>query len=225
MRRLIEEYNKLFPAFASDGVVVRDYTFDEVNNKDKKDTFRRLTVNGMDGIVIPSVMVKEDTSFFQKSGSSDILKEDCDGIFFTEQDGRKCIYLCELKSTFSTQQINKAKNQIIGSYLKLHSLLSLLQSYDANEWTVKGIITSFVPDEEQRAFLLRQKERGDKLGGFCYNLYRDKKYCMSKMACGTFYAPMNVPELTLYYVSVPDRKPEYAVDFKALELGSSIVNR
>ena len=131
MKRLVEEYNRLYPNYASTGVVEVDHTFAETSNSGRLDTFQHLTVNGMNGIVIPNVIVKDDTSIFQKAGSNVILKEDCDGIFLTKQDGQKYIYLCELKSSFSTQQISKAKDQIIGSYLKLHSLLSLLiiQSY------------------------------------------------------------------------------------------------
>lgn len=75
---------------------------------------------------------------------------------------------------FSTQQIAKAKDQIIGSYLKLHSLLSLLQSYNPEEWIIKGIIASFAPDTEQQALLSRQKEAGNKICNLCYNLHRDK---------------------------------------------------
>ena len=217
MKRLVEEYNRLYPNYASTGVVEVDYTFDETSNSGRPDTFQHLTVNGMNGIVIPNVIVKDDTSIFQKAGSNVILKEDCDGIFLTKQDGQKYIYLCELKSSFSTQQISKAKDQIIGSYLKFHSLLSLLQSYNPTEWTVKGIIASFAPKEEQKAYLLRQKEAGDKVGNFCYNLHRDKRYHMPKVDCWNFHFPMNVPELTLHYISIPDKSTKFAVDFNSLK--------
>lgn len=216
MRRLIEEYNKLYPNYASTGVVEADCSFAEMSNSNRPDTLQQLTVNGMDGIVIPSIIVKDDSSIFKRAGSNDILAEDCDGIFFTERDGRKYIYLCELKSSFSTQQINKAKNQIIGSYLKLHSLLCLLQSYNPAEWTVKGIIASFPPKAEQRAYLLRQKEAGDEVCNFCYNLNRDKRYHMPEVNCRRFHFPMNVPDLTLHYVSVPDKSANFAVDFTEL---------
>lgn len=216
MRRLIEEYNNIYPNYASTGVVEEDHTFDEKNNSGKPGTLQHLTVNGMNGIVIPSVIVKDDTSIFLKAASSNILKEDCDGIFFTEWNGQKYIYLCELKSSFSTQQISKAKDQIVGSYLKLHSLLSLLQSYNPVEWMIKGVIASFAPKAEQQAYLLKQKEEGNKVCDFCYNFHRDKKYDMPKLDCCRFYYPMNVPKLTLFHVAVPDKSASFAVDFKDL---------
>ena len=156
MEQLIKEYNEIYPTYASNGVVELNHTFDEASNSGKPNTFQRLTVNGMNGIVIPNVIVKDNTSIFKKAGSKAILKDDCDGIFFTEHGGQKYIYLCELKSSFSTQQIAKAKDQIIGSYLKLHSLLSLLQSHNPEEWIIKGIIASFAPDTEQQALLDRK---------------------------------------------------------------------
>ncbi|WP_025835575.1 AAA family ATPase [Bacteroides rodentium] len=183
-------YNKAYPNYASSGVVA-GYTFDETSNSSKPDTFKQLTINGMNGIIIPSVIVKDDTSIFSNAGSNAILKEDCDGIFLTEQDKQKTIYLCELKSSFSTQQICKAKDQIIASYLKLHSLLSLLQSYTPDEWVIKGIIASFKPNEDVQSYLSKQKEVGDKAGSFCYNLYRDKKYRMPEANCKRFYAPLS----------------------------------
>lgn len=89
---------------------------------------------------------------------------------------------------FSTQQIAKAKDQIIGSYLKLHSLLSLLQSYNPEEWIIKGIIASFAPDTEQQALLSRQKEAGNKICNLCYNLHRDKN-----IACRKAIARNSIP--------------------------------
>lgn len=192
------------------------YTFDETSNSSKPDTFKQLTINGMNGIIIPSVIVKDDTSIFSNAGSNAILKEDCDGIFLTEQDKQKTIYLCELKSSFSTQQICKAKDQIIASYLKLHSLLSLLQSYTPDEWVIKGIIASFKPNEDVQSYLSKQKEVGDKAGSFCYNLYRDKKYRMPEANCKRFYAPLRVPEMTLHYVAVPDKQAAFTVDLGKL---------
>lgn len=216
MRQLIDEYNKLYPNYASIGEVEVDHTFDEISNIGRAGTFQHLIVNGMNGIVVPSVIVKDDSSIFQKAASNNVLKEDCDGIFFTERNGQKYIYLCELKSSFSTKMICKAKDQVVGSYLKLHSLLSLLQSYNPLEWQVKGIIVSFALDKEQQAYLLRQKEAGNRTCGFCYNFNRDKRYDMSMSACCRFYFPMNVPDLTLHYISVPNKNASFAVDFNKL---------
>lgn len=39
---------------------------------------------------------------------------------------------------------------------------------------------------------------------------------MPESNCKKFYSPMNVPELTLHYVPVPDKKANFTVDFKEL---------
>ena len=53
MEQLIKEYNEIYPTYASNGVVELNHTFDEASNSGKPNTFQRLTVNGMNGIVIP----------------------------------------------------------------------------------------------------------------------------------------------------------------------------
>lgn len=66
MEQLIKEYNEIYPTYASNGVVELNHTFDEASNSGKPNTFQRLTVNGMNGIVIPNVIVKDNTSILKK---------------------------------------------------------------------------------------------------------------------------------------------------------------
>ena len=186
MEQLIKEYNEIYPTYASNGVVELNHTFDEASNSGKPNTFQRLTVNGMNGIVIPNVIVKDNTSIFKKAGSKAILKDDCDGIFFTEHGGQKYIYLCELKSSFSTQQIAKAKDQIIGSYLKLHSLLSLLQSHNPEEWIIKGIIASFAQNN-------KLSSQGKKRQGIKFVIYATTSIETKNIACRKAIARNSIP--------------------------------
>lgn len=40
---------------------------------------------------------------------------------------------------------------------------------------------------------------------------------MPKVDCWNFHFPMNVPELTLHYISIPDKSTKFAVDFNSLK--------
>ena len=211
MNQLCNEFGKIFPNYAPQPMNGK-YLCEEQEHPGNPNTFRHFTLNQVEGYSIPNTLVKDDSSIFVKAGTKDLLREDCDGIFLTEQEGKKYLYLCELKSTFSTQQITKAKNQLIGSYLKLHSLFSLLQAYHPEEWIVKGIIVSFAPDTETVNLLSKNREQ-NKAYDFCFCLHRDKKYTMPAANCQQFFAPLNLPELTLHYLAVPGEQKEFSVNF------------
>ncbi|MBS5550582.1 MAG: hypothetical protein KHX53_00685 [Bacteroides sp.] len=214
MNQLCNEFGKIFPNYAPQPMNGK-YLCEEQEHPGNPNTFRHFTLNQVEGYSIPNTLVKDDSSIFVKAGTKDLLREDCDGIFLTEQEGKKYLYLCELKSTFSTQQITKAKNQLIGSYLKLHSLFSLLQAYHPEEWIVKGIIVSFAPDTETVNLLSKNREQ-NKAYDFCFCLHRDKKYTMPAANCQQFFAPLNLPELTLHYLAVPGEQKEFSVNFRDL---------
>lgn len=214
MNQLCNEFGEIFPNYAPQPMK-GTYLCEEQEHPGNPNTFRHFTLNQVEGYSIPNTLVKDDSSIFVKAGTKDLLREDCDGIFLTEQEGKKYLYLCELKSTFSTQQITKAKNQLIGSYLKLHSLFSLLQAYHPEEWIVKGIIVSFAPDTETVNLLSKNREQ-NKAYDFCFCLYRDKKYTMPAANCQQFFAPLNLPELTLHYLAVPGEQKEFSVNFRDL---------
>lgn len=214
MNQLCNEFGEIFPNYAPQPMK-GTYLCEEQEHPGNPNTFRLFTLNQVEGYSIPNTLVKDDSSIFVKAGTKDLLREDCDGILLTEQEGKKYLYLCELKSTFSTQQITKAKNQLIGSYLKLHSLFSLLQAYHPEEWIVKGIIVSFAPDTETVNLLSKNREQ-NKAYDFCFCLYRDKKYTMPAANCQQFFAPLNLPELTLHYLAVPGKQKEFSVNFRDL---------
>ena len=68
---------------------------------------------------IDPTIVKDLTSFFQKANSSDIFHSDCDGITILEENGKKYLFLSELKSTFDSSDVFHAREQIISSYIKI----------------------------------------------------------------------------------------------------------
>lgn len=209
MKQLISEFNRVFLKYKSSGVI--DYTFDEEDNIGKTDTFQHLTINGINAYLISKYIIKNTTTLYNNAKSSETLRKDPDGIFLIEECGMKYIYIVEMKSSYTKSNIVKAKDQVVGAYLKLHSLFSLLQSYNPSEWIVRGIIASFSPTSERVYDFI--KTNGDKGDSFCYKFQRDKKYTMPEDSCKKYFSPLNVPEITLYYVAVPHKADSHIVKF------------
>lgn len=209
MKQLINEFNKVYPGYHSSNVV--DCTFDEDENIGKSDTFQHLTIKGINACLIPKHITKDITSLYNNAHSNETLKKDPDGIFLIEDNGMKYIYIVEMKSSYTKDNIVKAKNQVVGAYLKLHSLFSLLQSYNASDWIVRGIIVSFSPTAEKVMGFIKNNNIEN---SFCNKFQRDKKYKMPEENCKRFFSPLNVPEITLYHVAVPGKADSYVVDFK-----------
>lgn len=143
------------------------------------------------------------------------MKKDCDGIFLTEKEGKPYLFLYELKSKFTVSEIASAKDQIIGSYLKLHALLSLLQVYKQEELVIRGIIASFSPTDETLSNMT-QKMENDILNRFCYQLNRDAIYQMPKEKCLGYYKPLCMPGIDIHYIPVQNQTSEYTVQLADL---------
>lgn len=98
MDATIEEFGKLYPAYAT------LYFKDEceiVETAPKSDLdFRRLVVSGGEGYAFPRELAGDSVSFYSKAGCQEPMLLNSDGIFFAEVDGRKCLFVCELKSSF-----------------------------------------------------------------------------------------------------------------------------
>ena len=91
-------------------------------------------------------IIKNLKSFF--GSSPEILHYDCDGIITFEEDGKKYMFLSELKSTFDTSDIYKAYKQIISSYIKVNVILNMSRCYNKEEYVVKGFIFSKPADKD-----------------------------------------------------------------------------
>lgn len=210
MKQLIDEYNKVYPKYMASQVT--DHTFNEISNGSKPNTLHNLTIKGINSYIIPNDIIKDATSIYDKAGSPDVLRKDNDGIILAELNGTKYILICELKSSFSSENIVKAKNQIIGAYIKLHSLFSILQSYNPTEWIIRGIIVSYTPSTNLILDLQRDLECNIK-NQFLFKLQRDKKYLMPGNKCKRFFHPLNIPDILLCHLPVPDKAECFTVDF------------
>lgn len=89
---------------------------------------------------------KDFTSFFQKAGAPGVLHHDCDGVIWFELDGKKYMFFTELKSKFRTQDLLKAKMQIVSSFLKTNLILNLSIGYRTEDYIIKGFIIGRAPN-------------------------------------------------------------------------------
>lgn len=213
MKALIEHFDLLYPHYSS--VAFRNSCVIKEKENVREKAFLELKINGVNGYEIPNNVVKDATSFYSKAKSPGTLAHDCDGIFFFEYSGKKFLFLCELKSSFSSQEIQKAKEQVIGSYLKMHSLLSLLQGYRKDEIEVRGLIVSFEPETE-KLLAIEKKSENDRSCRFCTLLCKENKYVMPQRNCERYYTPLCVPGLTIHYVGVPGHQQAYTINFDSL---------
>lgn len=126
-----------------------------IEEKEKNATFTEFKWTGNRFLWLNPVIAKEMSSFFTKRKSQEILLKDCDGVMMFEEKDQPFLFLSELKSSFSTGEIAKAKTQILSSYLKFNMLLTLMQNWKNENVTAKGFIISPAPKASFRSELKR----------------------------------------------------------------------
>lgn len=166
---------------------------------------------------IDAAIVKDMTSFFQKSGSPDIFHSDCDGILLFEGgNGHKYMFLSELKSTFDASDVYHAKDQIISSYLKINLIMHLLRCYNSDDFIVKGFIACLPPNPNYLRDLYKQQmykpgsryqTEAEFVLDLCYN--KEKKTIVRPRDCHKLKdLPLGstgiFKEIEFHYVEVPE---------------------
>jgi len=174
--------------------------------------------------VIDPHIVSNMKPLFEKGGSADILRLDCDGIMMFEKDGQKYLFFSELKSGFDARRINKAKNQIISSYLKINMLLSVLSDYNKQDYIIKGFIFSNPPTTTDFQELSKVKMLGSDScfmtePFFVFGLCFDKDTVSLKPT--SCYELKNIPfdkdrglfqQIEFYHIPVPNGQTSITLD-------------
>lgn len=140
-----ESFNRIFQKFPL-RPIVSDW---DIIESDSQSTFTGLRIQypGCSFHVVSQAVYKDMPCLTTKL-SSFLQDCDCDGIAFTEKEGKMWVVLAELKSTLDSTDILKAYKQIVFSYLKIHSLLSLCDGFSAfTEWNLLGIIACRPPKD------------------------------------------------------------------------------
>lgn len=210
MKKLVENFNKVYPVFASNSF--RESC--DVCEPENQEThyFQKLILTGFDGYIFPHEIMGKASSFASMAKHHGVLTLDCDGVILFEHNNQKYILLCELKSSYLCDEIAKAKNQIVGSSVKMKSLISSLQGFDLSDFKTIGLIVSFEPTDEQITNLSKNEDRKS---SFAISLQANKRYTMPDLKTNKFFYPLNIGTIDLYYVPVPNRQTSYAVDVKS----------
>ncbi len=211
MKVVTDNFNKAYPDLASQSFTGTCYIDEHDNNE--TDKFQQAVLTGLDGFIFPHELMGKASSFASMAGHKGVLTLDCDQVVLFEREGQKYILLCELKSSYICDNIVHAKDQIVGSIVKMKSLLASLQGFDKSEYKIIGLIVSFEPTEEQITNIT--KDEGPK-SAFAIRLQADKKYSMPAAKTDRFFKPLEVGDIDLYYVAVPDRKTTYTIDISML---------
>lgn len=136
MNTAIAEFNLLYPRFEAHSFNTQCEVV-ETNPRTPSD-FQRFVVKDVCGYVFPRELAKATISFYDKAGCPDPMRLNCDGIFCAEVNNKKCMFLCELKSSFDSSQIFHAREQIIGTLMRLKAKASILQTQV--DWEYHGVI-------------------------------------------------------------------------------------
>lgn len=211
MEVLAANFDKAYPELATTHFVGA-CTFEETENIGTK-KFQKVVLTGLEGYIFPHELMGKASSFATIAKHSGVLVLDCDGIVIFEYNGQKYILLCELKSSYICDDIVHAKDQLVGSSVKIKSLLDTLQGFDKSDFKIVGLIVSFEPTDEQITNISKNEDRKSI---FAIRLQADKKYMMSSDKTNKFFYPLNVGDFELFYVAVPDRKTTYTVDVKSV---------
>lgn len=173
---------------------------------------------------IDTKVVKDLTSFFQGCGAPEVFNWDCDGIIIFEEDGCKYVFLSELKSSFSSQDLYHAKDQLISSYIKLNMILHLLPGYRKQDYVFKAFIAILPPNMNYIRDLHKQLlcNRGSKYkteAEFTDELYSSSGKCLKLRAteCDKLkQLPLGdnclFNELEFYLIEVPHNNSSISVD-------------
>ncbi len=186
---------------------------------------KSVTWYNSDFQVIDPVIAKDMTSFFQQSDSPKIFHEDCDGIMIFEKDGKKYLFLTELKSTFDSSDIFHASTQLVSSYLKINMLLHLLPCYRCEDFIVKGFIVSHEPNPSyirdlQKAMFLPKRSKYKTDAEFVTDLLiRGRKFSTTVQPTD-YHELKGLPlgergifsSMEIHYIPISDKQPSISID-------------
>lgn len=219
MKTLKINFDKAYPAFSPE-YFTDSCKVEEPENADKV-AFRELTLTGFDGYSFPHDLVANTVTFADRAQNNllrsgnhcGVMRLNCDKVVLFELEGQKYMLFCELKSTFSSYEIGHAKDQIVGSLVKIRSLFHTLQEVKLDEYKPIGLIVSFQPTDEQINALSKNE---DMKSVFAIRLNADRKYNMPEVNTNRYFHPLNVGTIDFYYLPVPERQKTYSVDINTI---------
>ena len=209
MIQLVHNFNKAFPKYKITDVSKSASVIEHSNEDNGK--FRELVLTGINGFSFCDDFASKMNSFAYNADHKGCLLKNCDAIHMFEQNGEKYLMFSELKSGYSPNDIFKAKEQLVGTYLNLMAILHVLQGFDAHDYHIFGMIAAYKPTDE---ILSAISKHDDKKSAFAIQLNADLKYFMPAQRCNRFYDPLNVGDFLIVYVPVEFGAQKYSVSIK-----------
>lgn len=148
----------------------------EILEQDPGAFLKKVVWSNADFQFLDHQLAKDLTSFFTMAGAPDVFRHDCDGTALFEIGGSKYMFLTELKSNFATENLMKAKKQIVSSFLKTNMLLQLSSCYRMEDYIIKGFIVGYPPKSDFKIDLYKGTMLRDKRKVYEFELTR-KLFC------------------------------------------------
>lgn len=208
---VIDEYDRLFPNFAS-VPFVNTITIDEVESNSPDCKVRHAVFTNVNGAVIPHDAVVKFRQIYDTAGSLPMLRRNCDGVFCSQDGDTLILNMCELKTTALKEEINDAKLQIMSVSTKLRNLLSHVQSYDGNV-KIRGFIVARKPSLH---YLSTLKDPKDIASQNLAILLEDGHFKMQKHKLETFCAPLKMIDIDLYFCEVANDSDSRTIDYSTI---------
>ena len=211
MIALTNKFNTTFPRYSASFFTGSTFIVEPRNATNGK--FYKLELTGIDGFSFPHGLGSALSSFATNANHTGSLNKDCDGIILFEYGGQKYMLFAELKSTFSTDDLGKAQEQIVGTSIKFISTLSVLEGVNIDEYKIIGVIVSYEATSEQITGI---SKNNDGKARFAIRLNFDKKVILSGAPYHQLYSPLSVKDMTIYHVPVIENSTYHTVDIGAL---------
>lgn len=198
----------------------------EILEHEAKASVKKVVWTGSDFDHFDHTLAKDLQSFFDTAGAPDVFRHDCDGVILFEENGRKYMFLTELKSNFDTSKLHEAKTQIISSFLKTNMLLHLSVCYKLEDYIIKGFIVGRPPKADFKINLYKgsmlsnkTKEREYDLAKNLILLNKSKSitlkpvdlYCIRGLPLGDRGI---FPKIELHFIEVPSPDSEITLDIR-----------
>ena len=221
MKKVIDNYNEAYHALPANSFTSSCKIYEPENTK-KNNALQKIELTGFSGYSFPHELAGELSSFVKsatnknntlQNGKENHLCKDCDGIVFYEKEGQKYMLFCELKSSYSYDEILKAKNQICASYIKMKALMGTLQDFNLQDFVPIGIIFSYNPKSEEKNYNAKAFGRGI---SFPEKLRMHKKVYLDKAVNDKAFSPFKMDDITVYHCAVPDKNVSYSIDINTI---------
>lgn len=148
-----------------------------ITEKDKQAQVKTVCIKQGNFISLNNEILDKMNPLFETKSECFSLCKGCDGIFMYTHEDEKYIFLLELKSNYTKDQISKARSQIEASYVKLIMLLNSIEGFQIDDYKYRALIVSIEPKTETLSNLTKriQIASGYSMERFCLNLYQAKK--------------------------------------------------